>query len=121
MAQFFIALHNNLGMLLWGAEMTVLVSGAAILLGVPLSMLVAFSPLMRRTFYPLAVTLEMVPKIVFAEPGGARREIDAPLGITLISASRRSTTAAAHQRAGAAVRSGRARPEGVPPLPQPAR
>jgi NitT/TauT family transport system permease protein len=38
----------------------------SILLGVPLSMLVAFSPLMRRTFYPLAVTLEMVPKIVFA-------------------------------------------------------
>ncbi len=38
----------------------------SILLGVPLSMLVAFSPLLRRTFYPLAVTLEMVPKIVFA-------------------------------------------------------
>src|SRR5262249_8012669 len=38
----------------------------AILLGVPLSMFVAFSPLLRRTFYPLAVTLEMVPKIVFA-------------------------------------------------------
>jgi len=40
--------------------------GVSILLGVPLSMLVAFSPLMRRTFYPQAVTLEMVPKIVFA-------------------------------------------------------
>ncbi|HZT20216.1 MAG TPA: ABC transporter permease [Dongiaceae bacterium] len=38
----------------------------SILLGVPLSMFVAFSPLLRRTFYPLAVTLEMVPKIVFA-------------------------------------------------------
>src|ERR1700746_1175015 len=38
----------------------------AILLGVPLSMFVAYSPLLRRTFYPLAVTLEMVPKIVFA-------------------------------------------------------
>src|SRR5499427_9406486 len=38
----------------------------AILLGVPLSMFVAFSPFLRRTFYPLAVTLEMVPKIVFA-------------------------------------------------------
>src|SRR4029077_6257851 len=40
--------------------------GVSILLGVPLSMLVAFSPLMRRTFYPLAVTLELVPKICFA-------------------------------------------------------
>jgi NitT/TauT family transport system permease protein len=38
----------------------------AIALGVPLSLVVAFSPLLRRTFYPLAVTLEMVPKIVFA-------------------------------------------------------
>ena len=34
----------------------------AILLGVPLSMFVAFSAFLRRTFYPLAVTLEMVPK-----------------------------------------------------------
>ena len=31
-----------------------------------MGLLVAFSPLLRRTFYPLAVTLEMVPKIVFA-------------------------------------------------------
>src|SRR5215813_12616724 len=38
----------------------------AILLGVPLSMFVAFSAFLRRTLYPLAVTLEMVPKIVFA-------------------------------------------------------
>jgi len=39
---------------------------AALLLGVPLALFVAFSPFLRRTFYPLAVTLEMVPKIVFA-------------------------------------------------------
>jgi NitT/TauT family transport system permease protein len=39
---------------------------AALLLGIPLSMFVAFSPFLRRTFYPLAVTLEMIPKIVFA-------------------------------------------------------
>jgi len=39
---------------------------AALLLGIPLSLFVAFSPFLRRTFYPLAVTLEMVPKIVFA-------------------------------------------------------
>jgi NitT/TauT family transport system permease protein len=38
----------------------------ALLMGIPLSLFVAFSPLLRRTFYPLAVTLEMVPKIVFA-------------------------------------------------------
>jgi 2Fe-2S ferredoxin len=29
-----------------------------------------------------------VPKIVFTEPGGARREIDAPLGISLMEAAR---------------------------------
>jgi 2Fe-2S ferredoxin len=29
-----------------------------------------------------------VPKIVFTEPGGRRREIDAPLGITLMEAAR---------------------------------
>jgi NitT/TauT family transport system permease protein len=39
---------------------------AAIMIGVPLALVVAFSPLLRRTFYPMAVTLEMVPKIVFA-------------------------------------------------------
>jgi NitT/TauT family transport system permease protein len=38
----------------------------AVGIGIPLALLVAFSPLLRRTFYPLAVTLEMVPKIVFA-------------------------------------------------------
>jgi ferredoxin, 2Fe-2S len=29
-----------------------------------------------------------MPKIVFTEPGGARREIDAPVGITLMEAAR---------------------------------
>jgi ferredoxin, 2Fe-2S len=29
-----------------------------------------------------------MPKIVFTEPGGVRREIDAPLGITLMEAAR---------------------------------
>src|ERR1700722_16687089 len=29
-----------------------------------------------------------MPKIVFTEPGGARREIDAPAGITLMEAAR---------------------------------
>ncbi len=38
----------------------------AVGVGVPLSMAVAFSNVLRRTFYPLAVTLEMVPKIAFA-------------------------------------------------------
>jgi NitT/TauT family transport system permease protein len=38
----------------------------AIAIGVPLGLLVAFSALLRRTLYPLAVSLEMVPKIVFA-------------------------------------------------------
>jgi NitT/TauT family transport system permease protein len=38
----------------------------AIVVGVPLALLVAFSPVLRRTLYPGAVTLEMVPKIAFA-------------------------------------------------------
>lgn len=38
----------------------------AVVLGVPLSILVAFSEGLRRTFYPAAVTLEMIPKIAFA-------------------------------------------------------
>jgi NitT/TauT family transport system permease protein len=38
----------------------------AILLGVPLALTVAFSSVLRKTFYPAAVTLEMVPKIAFA-------------------------------------------------------
>ncbi len=45
---------------------TVVGFATALLLGIPLSLFVAYSPLLRRTFYPLAVTLEMVPKIVFA-------------------------------------------------------
>jgi NitT/TauT family transport system permease protein len=38
----------------------------AIVFGVPLALVVAFSSVLRRTLYPLAVTLEMVPKIAFA-------------------------------------------------------
>src|ERR1700690_3658714 len=47
MAQFFIVLHNNLGALLWGAEMTIMVSGAAILLGVPFALLLCFGIVSR--------------------------------------------------------------------------
>lgn len=38
----------------------------AVVIGVPLAMLVGFSRLLRQTFYPFAVALEMVPKIAFA-------------------------------------------------------
>src|SRR5204863_478926 len=38
----------------------------AVAIGVPLGVVVAFSSALRKTFYPLAVTLEMVPKIAFA-------------------------------------------------------
>lgn len=38
----------------------------AVVLGVPLAMMVGFSKLLRQTFYPAAVALEMVPKIAFA-------------------------------------------------------
>lgn len=38
----------------------------AVALGVPLSLIIAFSWVLRRTLYPLAVSLEMIPKIAFA-------------------------------------------------------
>lgn len=38
----------------------------AVAIGVPLAMLTAFSRILRQTFYPFAVALEMVPKIAFA-------------------------------------------------------
>jgi NitT/TauT family transport system permease protein len=38
----------------------------AILIGVPLSLLIAFSAFMRRTFYPGVVALQLVPKIALA-------------------------------------------------------
>jgi len=38
----------------------------SVMLGVPLSMLIAFSKLLRQTLYPVAVALEMIPKIAFA-------------------------------------------------------
>jgi len=38
----------------------------AVVLGIPLAMMTAFSRILRQTFYPFAVALEMVPKIAFA-------------------------------------------------------
>jgi NitT/TauT family transport system permease protein len=38
----------------------------ALVLGAPLALMIAFSPFLRRTLYPLAVTFEMVPKITLA-------------------------------------------------------
>lgn len=35
-------------------------------IGIPLAMMTAFSRILRQTFYPFAVALEMVPKIAFA-------------------------------------------------------
>lgn len=51
--------------LVTGGE-TLMGFAVAILLGVPLALVVAFSSLLRKTLYPAAVTLEMVPKIAFA-------------------------------------------------------
>ena len=51
--------------LVTGGE-TLMGFAVAILLGVPLALVVAFSSLLRRTLYPAAVTLEKVPKIAFA-------------------------------------------------------
>jgi len=38
----------------------------ALVLAIPMAMATAFSPFLKTTFYPAAVTLEMVPKIAFA-------------------------------------------------------
>ena len=38
----------------------------SIVFGIPLSMIIAFSKVLKRTLYPSAVTLEMIPKIAFA-------------------------------------------------------
>jgi len=51
--------------LVTGGE-TLMGFAVAILIGVPLALVVAFSSLLRKTLYPAAVTLEMVPKIAFA-------------------------------------------------------
>jgi len=48
------------------AEETLCGFAISVLLGIPLAVVVAFSKFMRKTVYPAAVTLEMVPKIAFA-------------------------------------------------------
>jgi ABC-type proline/glycine betaine transport system permease subunit len=48
------------------ANETVVGYTIAAVFGIPLAILVAFSEILRRTLYPAAVTLEMVPKIAFA-------------------------------------------------------
>ena len=45
---------------------TVLGFIAAALLAVPIGLAIAFSPVLRRTLYPLCVSVEMTPKIAFA-------------------------------------------------------
>lgn len=40
--------------------------GIAVVFAVPIAIATAFSKFLRQTFYPMAVTLEMVPKIAFA-------------------------------------------------------
>lgn len=48
-----------------GSE-TVIGYAISVVLGVPLGLAIAFSPILRRTVYPLCVSIEMVPKIAFA-------------------------------------------------------
>jgi 2Fe-2S ferredoxin len=43
-----------------------------------------------------------MPRIVFIEPGGARREIDAPVGITLMEAARQHDVAGVVAQCGGA-------------------
>ena len=38
----------------------------AVALGVPMALAIAFSRVLRQTLFPVAVTLEMIPKITFA-------------------------------------------------------
>ena len=40
--------------------------GLSVVFGIPLSMIIGFSGFLRKTLYPAAVTLEMIPKIAFA-------------------------------------------------------
>lgn len=51
--------------LVTGGE-TLLGFAFSVVLGIPLSMIIAFSGFLRKTVYPAAVTLEMIPKIAFA-------------------------------------------------------
>ena len=48
-----------------GSE-TVIGYAISVVLGVPLGLSIAFSSILRRTLYPLCVSIEMVPKIAFA-------------------------------------------------------
>jgi NitT/TauT family transport system permease protein len=69
-SKIFVQFVNNFSRIAWYT----LVTGGealagflvAIALGVPLALVIAFSSTLRRTLYPGAVTLEMVPKIAFA-------------------------------------------------------
>ncbi len=45
---------------------TVLGYGISVIIGVPFGLAIAFSSILRRTVYPLFVSIEMVPKIAFA-------------------------------------------------------
>ena len=48
-----------------GSE-TVIGYAISVVMGVPLGLAIAFSSILRRTLYPLCVSIEMVPKIAFA-------------------------------------------------------
>jgi NitT/TauT family transport system permease protein len=64
--QFFRNLPLIAEYTLWTGGETLAGYIVSLLIAIPISMLIAFSKLLRQTLYPIAVGLEMVPKIAFA-------------------------------------------------------
>jgi len=64
--QFFRNLPLIAEYTVWTAGETLAGFIVSLIIAIPLSMVIAFSKLLRQTIYPIAVGLEMVPKIAFA-------------------------------------------------------
>jgi NitT/TauT family transport system permease protein len=66
----FAEIYGNAGVLMQHGRATLLVIlasfVASVLVGVPLALLISFSPFARRTLYPLIVFSQMIPKIAIA-------------------------------------------------------
>jgi NitT/TauT family transport system permease protein len=69
-SEIFAEIYQNAGTLLHHGQATLLVVIASfvtsVILGVPLALLISFSPLAKRTLYPLIVFSQMIPKIAIA-------------------------------------------------------
>jgi NitT/TauT family transport system permease protein len=69
-SEIFMEIYDNAGVLARNGQATLLVIlasfVASVLVGVPLALLISFSPFARRTLYPLIVFSQMIPKIAIA-------------------------------------------------------